>query len=101
MIDETKMVEQHMMEYASRMKHIDELLERATEGAANGPKDAETEAQLAKLREDREKLSRLHHEMKLKPLNDWQEQEIEKSGPMGIWDAVAQQLEKLVEKVEK
>jgi hypothetical protein len=79
------------------LKHIDELLERA----ANGPKDAETEVQLAKLREDREKLSRMHHEMKLKSLDDWQEQEIEKSGPMGIWDAVAQQLEKLVEKVEK
>jgi hypothetical protein len=101
MTDKTKMVEQQMMEYASRMKHIDELLERATEGAANGPKDAETEAQLAKLWEDREKLSRMHHEMKLKSLDDWQEQEIEKSGPMGIWDAVAQQLEKLVEKVEK
>jgi len=32
---------------------------------------------------------------------NWQEEEIEKSGPMALWDSVAQQLEKLVEKIEK
>ena len=31
----------------------------------------------------------------------WQEEEIEKSGPMALWDSVAQQLEKLVERIEK
>jgi len=34
-------------------------------------------------------------------LEDWKEDIIEKRGPMGIWDSVAQQLEKLVEKLEK
>jgi hypothetical protein len=40
-------------------------------------------------------------EMRLKSLDDWREEEIEKAGPMGIWDAVAQQLEDLVERLER
>jgi hypothetical protein len=40
-------------------------------------------------------------ELKLRDPSDWQEEEIEKAGPMGIWDAVAEQVEKLVERLEK
>jgi len=39
--------------------------------------------------------------LKLRDPSDWQEEEIEKAGPMGIWDAVAEQAEKLVERLEK
>ena len=31
----------------------------------------------------------------------WRVNEIEKAGPMGIWDAVGQQLEKRVERIER
>ena len=40
-------------------------------------------------------------ELRLKSLANWREEEIEKAGPMGIWDALAQQIEKLVERLEK
>ena len=50
---------------------------------------------------EREELAGHLERMRLRSLEDWQEKEIELSGPMGIWDAVAQQLEKLVERLER
>jgi|GEM_PF-3564369 hypothetical protein len=35
----------------------------------------------------------------LKHLENWQGDEIIKAGPTGIWDATAQQVEKLVERI--
>jgi hypothetical protein len=32
---------------------------------------------------------------------EMQEEMIEEAGPMGVWDALAQQLEKLVERIER
>ena len=34
-------------------------------------------------------------------LKNWREEEIEKSGLMGLWDALAQQAEKLAERLDK
>jgi hypothetical protein len=36
----------------------------------------------------------------LKPRESWREEEIEMAVPMGIWDAMGQQLEKLAERIE-
>ena len=93
MTDINHMVEQHIMQYESHLKHIDELLERGRKGAAEAPEHAKAS--------EREKLASHIEELRLKPLEDWQEQEIELAGPMGSWDAVAQQLEKLVERIER
>ena len=94
-----QLAEQHIREHESRLKHIDELLARAHAGA--GPERAETGAELEKLTADREELAGHLEKMRLRDLGDWQEKEIELAGPMGIWDAVAQQLEKLVERLER
>jgi DNA repair exonuclease SbcCD ATPase subunit len=94
-----QLVEQHITKYESHLKHIDELLERAHEGVAEGPEYEETRAELEGLQQQREKLASHLDELRLKSLENWREEEIEKSGPMGIWDAVAQQLEKLVERL--
>jgi len=101
MADINHMVEQHIMKYESHLKHMDELLERARKGAGEVPEHAEVSEALKELAGEREKLVSHIEELRLKPLEDWQEQEIELAGPMGIWDAVAQQLEKLVEKIER
>ena len=93
------LVEQHITRYESHLKHIDELLERAHEGVTEGPEHEETRAELEGLKLEREKLASHLDELRLKSLENWREEEIEKSGPMGIWDAVAQQLEKLVERI--
>ena len=39
-------------------------------------------------------------QMKLSSLENWDTEELALAGPMGVWDALAQQLEKLVERLE-
>ncbi len=94
-----EMVEQHIREHASRLKHIDELLQRAQRSA--GTASAGGDDELDRLTAQRDELADLLDQMRLRPGDDWREKEIELAGPMGIWDAVAQQLEKLVERLEQ
>ena len=89
--------EQHITEYESRLKHIDELLTRAREGVTH--EQHELAADLNELSTKREELAGHLEEMRRKASEERQEKEIEHAGPMGIWDAVAQQLEKLVERL--
>ncbi|MGD8811853.1 MAG: hypothetical protein PVH16_03890, partial [Thioalkalispiraceae bacterium] len=80
--------------YQARLKHIDELLERAHQQET---RTTEHETALKEITGKREKLADYIGELKHMDPSHWQEQEIEKSGPMALWDSVAQQLEKLVE----
>lgn len=96
------LVDQHFREYDSRLQHLDKLLEQAQKKAvAQSPEQAETSAQLEELKLERDKLAVWLDELKLKSLENWREDEIMKAGPMGIWDAVAQQVEKMVEHIER
>ncbi len=101
MTTENQLIEQHIREYQSRMKHIDELLERAQKGLSEGEEPKERKAELEEATRGREKLATMYEELKLPSTENWRKEEILKSGPMGIWDAVAQQLEKLVERLER
>jgi len=89
----------HLGRYQARLQHLDELLERARQKKA--AQEAEHEAELKELAAKREELARHIGEMEQVPAEDWQEKEIEKAGGMALWDSVALQLEKLVEKLEK
>jgi hypothetical protein len=93
------LTEQHILEYESRLKHIDELLVRAREGATSERQEHGVE--LKELSTKREELAGHLEKMRLKSLEEWQEKEIERDGLMGIWDALAQQLEKFVERHER
>jgi hypothetical protein len=93
-----RMIQQHILEHQSRLKHVDELLERAQHGVAT-TKDSAAE-QLAQAKQERDKLSSQVEEFKLKPPDQWTEEEFAKTGPMVIWDTLAQKLEKLVERME-
>jgi hypothetical protein len=84
MTDIDHLMQQNILEHESRLKHLDELVKRARNKIGKGP---EHSSWLAELR--------------LKRLENWRVDEIEKAGPMGIWDAVGQQLEKLVERIER
>jgi len=88
----------HLGRYQARLKRLDELLARARQKQVE---TAEHEAELKKLAAKREELAGHLEQIEQIPAKDWQEEEIEQAGPMGLWDAVAQQLEKLVEKLEK
>lgn len=88
----------HIARYEARLKHLDDLLERARQKKIE---DTEHVSELKELSGKREELATHVDELKFKDLEHWKEEEIQMSGPMGIWDAVAQQLEALVEKFEK
>lgn len=95
------LIQQNILEHDSRLKHIDELIERARTKIGKGPEDAAIMGSLAGMTQEREKYHGWIEGLRLKQLENWRVDEIEKAGPMGIWDAVAQQLEKLVERIER
>ena len=101
MTDTSHLMQKNIMEYEARIKHFDELISRADKAVGKGPEHAETRDSLASLKQQRNKFAILLDELRLKPLENWRVEEIEKAGPMGIWDAVGQQLEKLVERIER
>ncbi len=101
MTDVASMREQHILRYEARQKHLDALLERAREQTGDGPEHADVRTHLEDIETQRDTLAGQLDAFKLRDPGDWQEEEIEKAGPMGIWDAVAEQAEKLVERLEK
>lgn len=101
MTDINHLKQRNVLEYETRLKHFDELIERAHQGAGKVPKDAEIKNSLESLKQERDRYSSWIEERRLKSLDNWRVEEIEKAGPMGIWDAVGQQLEKLVERIER
>lgn len=95
MMNMETLVEQHVAAYESRLKHIDELSQRAS-----GAVESELDPELQALIKERDRLENHVEQMKLRSLEDWDKEELSQAGPMGVWDALAQQLEKLVEKLE-
>ena len=91
-----QLVSQHITEYESRLKHVDEQIEQV-KAVAEEPLDPE----LREMISERDRLANHVEQMKLRSLDDWDSEELSMSGPMGVWDALAQQLEKLVERLVK
>ncbi len=95
------LAEQHIKEYEMRLARLDSLLARAEDKMGESATHAEHRAQLETLKEQRDKLASWLEDSRGKPLEHWKVEEIRNAGPMGIWDAVAQQLESLVERMER
>jgi hypothetical protein len=93
------LIQQHILEHESRLKHMDALLERAQQGASKS-KAGDIAEQLASAKAERDKLAGHVEEYKKRPPGQWSESEFENKGPMIVWDTIAQQLEKLVERME-
>ncbi len=92
------LIHQHVLEHESRLKHVDELLERAQSGS---PGSGDAAEQLAKAKQARDRLSSQVETYKLRPPEQWSEADFEQTGPMVVWDTLAQTLEKLVERLER
>ena len=92
------LAEQHVTEYESRLMHMDELIQRVNDEAGAGQ---ELDSELQALIKERDRLASHVEQMKLRSLEDWDEEELALAGPMGVWDALAQQLEKVVERLER
>lgn len=95
-----ELVEQHIRAHESRLKHIDELLQRTQKAAGQEVDSADVGAQLKELQNNREELHDHIQKLKHSP-GHWTKNALNKAGPMGVWDAVAQRLEKLVERIER
>ena len=90
-----ELIEQHIREYESRLRHIDELMAKASENGIT----TENHPDLAEIRQHRDQFSTQLGS--LKASQDQREREdLLRYGPMAIWDVLAQKLEHLVEKIE-
>jgi len=94
-----KLAERHIIEHESHLKRIDELLARGEKLAAEEAECDQLGMELTEIQDDREKLSEHIQELKKAPAEYWQKRSFEKAGPMGVWDAVAQRLEGVLESV--
>lgn len=92
------MIQQHILEHESRLKHVDELLERAQAGAA---KAGDATSELEDARRERDQLARQFDAFKQTPAEQRPGEEFEEFGPMAVWDTVAKKLERLVERLER
>ncbi len=102
MIDFSRLqVEQRIREYDLHLRHVDELMGHAAQELAQRAPDPETGALLAKLKADRDRLAGWLEDARRKHPQDWRRDEIRQAGPMGIWDAIAQSVEELVERIER
>ena len=97
MTTKEQLIEQHIREYESRMKHIDELYERAHKATEHLDEEHDTRAEL-KWFEDR--LPHVKDSIKTMPVENWREETVRNAGPMAIWDIIAQQLEDFLERHE-
>lgn len=94
-----QLAEQHILEHEARLKHLDEILERADQGIESVSGPAEFRQQLKELHEAREELAQYLDEMKQISEKSAAQENLEKMGPMMIWETVAKKLEKLVEHI--
>ncbi len=90
---EERLAQFHVMDYESRLKHIDELIERVI---SMDNQEEEVRSELNKLRQKRENLAGYLEGVRGMPAEEWARE----GGPMIIWDIVAGRLEKLVEYLE-
>lgn len=93
MTTDEQLVERNILRYEARLKHVDELFEKAHKMAKNAAPGASEE--LAELKKERGKLADDLDKLKQKSLEEWAKE----GGPMVIWDLLAERLEKLIERL--
>jgi len=88
-----RLAEQHIQQYESQLKHIDEVMARAQKASSDS---AKLDAELKELAEHRGELASYIEELREKAPFEW----MEEGGPMVLWDLVAERIEELVERIE-
>ena len=100
MTNKEHLIEQHIREYESRMRHIDELYQRAHQAAEKLDSADSVHARLGELTAQRSLLHETTESIKTMPLDRWREATMRNAGPMAVWDIFAQKLEDFVEQHE-
>lgn len=101
MTSKEQLIEQHVREYESRLKHIDELYHRAHEATEHLDDDHQVRSELQDYAAQRRELQRHADKIKTMPTDSWREETARSAGPMAIWDILAQKLEDFVERHER
>ena len=89
-----KLAELSVKEHEARLKHIDELMEKAQ---AAKLQDQKTKDELAAISKEREKMGDYIDNLKQKS----PQQFMEAAGPMVMWEIIAEKLEHIIEKIKK
>ncbi|MFV2031065.1 MAG: hypothetical protein ACC663_01105 [Gammaproteobacteria bacterium] len=96
-----RLITQHIREYEFRLKHIDELFKRAQIVSEGFEQDDQAKMKLEYYEEQRRELANKADRLRKMPLSNWRKEMIQSSGPMGLWDILAQELEDFVERHER
>ncbi len=94
------LIEQRVLEYESRLKHIDELIDHAENHVETKQLSSEVEDELKMIKSMRDQLADRREYIDELSSSNWQSETIEHAGPMAIWDTVAQKIEMLIEKFD-
>ena len=100
MTTKEELITQHIREYESRLKHIDELYDRAEKATAHLDESHDSHSELRELASERSRLQQETDDIKTISVKNWREDTMHASGPMAIWDLLAQKLEDFVERHE-
>ena len=100
MSNKEHLIEQHILAYESRLKHIDELYVRAHEATEQLDKTHDAHSQLQDFKSQHQQLRQEADEVKSMSLDQWRKETVRNAGPMAIWDILAQKLEDFVERHE-
>lgn len=100
MTTKEQLVEQHIREYQSRLKHIDELYERAHDLTKQLDDNIPSRSELKDYDQQRALLRQKTDQIKTMEVSHWREETRKSAGPMAVWDILAQGLEDFIERHE-
>ncbi len=97
-----QLIEQHIREYQSRLKHVDELFVKAHEATEHLDDEHSSREELQEYRDQAKHYltpeEGKDEEIKAMHLDKWREETAAAAGPMAIWDVLAQKLEDFIER---
>lgn len=104
MTSKEQLIEQHILEYQARLKHVDELFVQADEITDELDESHESHTELEDYKEQAKFYLGIQGEgsEEIKPMSvkKWREETALAAGPMAIWDILAQKLESFIERHE-
>lgn len=95
------LVERQIIEHESRLKHIDEMLDHASEQVNTKEISKKELKELEDIRCARQELAEDLDRLRLSSRQEWKSETIESAGPLAIWDVVAQRIENFIERIHK
>jgi hypothetical protein len=90
------LAEQHILESASRLRHIDAMAARTRIAAAKDEKAAETDALLGQIEQDRDRFAQELQAIRRLPRGEGSDRITRGEGVKGLLESVARQLEQLL-----